>query len=147
ADLKLNRLQLHLTDDQGWRMQVHRYPRLTEVGAWRTESALGSWRAGVQDGTPHGGYYSQDDLREIVAYASAAGNTVVPEIDVPGHVQAMLAAYPELGVGGAQVRVRTTWWISEHVLDPDERALAFVTEVLEEVLDVFDSPWIALGGD
>src|SRR5690625_3636242 len=133
ADLKLNRLQLHLTDDQGWRMQVRRYPRLTEVGAWRTESGLGSWRAGVQDGTPHGGYYTQDDLREIAAYASARGVTVVPEIDVPGHVQAMLAAYPELGVGGAQVQVRTTWGISEHVLDPDQRALGFVTDVLEEV--------------
>jgi len=147
ADLKLNRLQLHLTDDQGWRMQVHRYPRLTEVGSWRTESGLGSWRAGVQDGTPHGGCYTQDDLREIAGYAADRGITVVPEIDVPGHVQAMLAAYPELGVGGTPVDVRTTWGISEHVLDPDERALTFVTHVLEEVLEVFDSPWIALGGD
>ncbi len=147
ADLKLNRLQLHLTDDQGWRMQVRRYPRLTEVGAWRTESGLGSWRAGVQDGTPHGGFYTQDDLREIACYASARGITVVPEIDVPGHVQALLAAYPELGVGGEQLPVRTTWGISEHVLDPDEPALAFVTDVLEEVMEVVDSPWIALGGD
>lgn len=144
---KLNVLQLHLTDDQGWRMQVHRYPELTRTGAWRSESTVGTWRTGSKDGRPHGGYYTQDDLREIVAYARDRGITVVPEIDVPGHVEAAVAAYPELGTSKHRSGVRTTWGISKDVLDPSEGSLAFFRHVLDEVLDVFDTPWIGLGGD
>ncbi|WP_336706399.1 beta-N-acetylhexosaminidase [Oerskovia sp. USHLN155] len=144
---KLNVVQLHLTDDQGWRMQVHRYPLLTEVGGWRTESNVGTWRTGVFDGRPHGGFYSQDDLREIVAYARERGVVVVPEIDAPGHVEAAVAAYPFLGTRKAPHAVRTTWGVSTEVLDPSDEALEFFTNVLDEVLDVFDSPWIAIGGD
>ncbi|WP_242504253.1 beta-N-acetylhexosaminidase [Promicromonospora panici] len=144
---RLNVLQLHLTDDQGWRMQVHRYPELTRTGAWRRESTVGTWRTGSGDGRPHGGFYTQDDLREIVAYARDRGVTVVPEIDVPGHVEAAVAAYPELGTRKDRQSVRTTWGISQDVLDPSEGSLAFFRHVLDEVLDVFDTPWIGLGGD
>ena len=144
---KLNVLQLHLTDDQGWRIEIERYPRLTEVGAWRAETGVGTWRTGVTDGQPHGGYYTQDDLREIVAFARERGVTVVPEIDVPGHVEAAVAAYPELGTRKQPHTVRTTWGVSTEVLDPSEESLEFFRGVLDEVLDVFDSPWIAIGGD
>ncbi|MFD6166494.1 beta-N-acetylhexosaminidase [Oerskovia sp. NPDC060287] len=144
---KLNVVQLHLTDDQGWRMQVHRYPLLTEVGGWRTESNVGTWRTGVFDGRPHGGFYTQDDLREIVAYARERGVVVVPEIDAPGHVEAAVAAYPFLGTRKTPHTVRTTWGVSTEVLDPSDEALEFFTNVLDEVCDVFDSPWIAIGGD
>nr|BFF18297.1 hypothetical protein GCM10025730_18180 [Promicromonospora thailandica] len=137
---RLNVLQLHLTDDQGWRVQVHRYPELTRTGAWRRESTVGTWRTGSRDGRPHGGFYTQDDLREIVAYARDRGITVVPEIDVPGHVEAAVAAYPELGTRKARQEVRTTWGISQDVLDPSEGSLAFFRHVLDEVLDVFDTP-------
>lgn len=144
---RLNVLQLHLTDDQGWRVQIDRYPELTRTGAWRRESTVGTWRTGSRDGRPHGGYYTQDDLREIVAYARDRGITVVPEIDVPGHVEAAVAAYPELGTRKDRSGVRTTWGISQDVLDPSEGSLAFFRHVLDEVLDVFDAPWIGLGGD
>ncbi|WP_265521773.1 beta-N-acetylhexosaminidase [Oerskovia flava] len=144
---KLNVVQLHLTDDQGWRMPVERYPRLTTTGGWRRESNVGTWRSGVLDGRPHGGSYTRDDLREIVAHARERGVTIVPEIDVPGHVEAAVAAYPELGTRKTPHEVRTTWGVSTEVLDPSEDSLAFFRHVLDEVLDVFDSPWIALGGD
>lgn len=144
---RLNVLQLHLTDDQGWRVQIHRYPELTRTGAWRPESTVGTWRTGSKDGRPHGGFYTQEDLREIVGYARDRGVTVVPEIDVPGHVEAAVAAYPELGTRKQRSGVRTTWGISQDVLDPSEGSLAFFRHVLDEVLDVFDAPWIGLGGD
>lgn len=142
---RLNVVHLHLTDDQGWRVEVPAHPRLTEVGAWRTETVIG--RTGEFDGTPHGGFYTVDDLREIAAYAAARAVTVVPEIDLPGHVQSVLAAYPELGNTGRAVEVRRTWGISEHVLAPTEEALGFARDVLDTVLDVFPGPWVHLGGD
>ncbi|MDD7834238.1 beta-N-acetylhexosaminidase [Paenarthrobacter sp. AB444] len=148
---KLNVLHLHLTDDQGWRIQINRYPKLTEIGAWRCESSLGSWRAGVFDGRPHGGFYTQDDLREIVAFAAERHITVIPEIDVPGHSQAAIAAYPELGEGPADgaepVEVWTRWGINDTVLSVSETSLEFYRNVLDEVVEIFPSPWISLGGD
>lgn len=143
----LDVVQLHLTDDQGWRVEIERYPRLTEVGAWRRESTVGTWRTGTPDGRPHGGYYTAGDLREIVAYARERGVTVVPEVDVPGHVQAALAAYPELAARPGAHEVRTAWGISDDVLDPSEASLAFFRDVLDEVCAIFDSPYVALGGD
>ncbi|MGV8846658.1 beta-N-acetylhexosaminidase [Tessaracoccus sp.] len=147
ADHKLNVIQLHLTDDQGWRMQIQRYPNLTETGAWRTESARGVWQGGQYDGEPHGGFYTADDLREMVSYARARGITIVPEIDVPGHVEAAIAAYPHLGTRKQPHTVRTTWGMSTQVLDPSESSLDFFRHVLDEVLEIFDSPWVGLGGD
>ncbi|HEU0256633.1 MAG TPA: beta-N-acetylhexosaminidase [Microbacteriaceae bacterium] len=144
---RLNVLQLHLTDDQGWRLEIRRYPRLTDAGAWRRSSQVGAGEAAPQDGRPHGGYYTQADAREIVAYARERAITVVPEIDAPGHAQAVLAAYPELGVTGRPVETSTVWDIGENVLNVEESTVRFVTDVLDEVMDLFDSPFIGVGGD
>ncbi|MFP3712933.1 beta-N-acetylhexosaminidase [Puerhibacterium sp. TATVAM-FAB25] len=143
----LNVLQLHLTDDQGWRLQVDAYPRLAEVGSWRAESTVGTWRTGRGDGRPHGGSYSRADVREIVAYARERGVTVVPEIDVPGHVQAVLTAHPELAARPGDHAVRTTWGISEDVLDPSPAAVELFARVLDQVCEDFDAPFVAIGGD
>ncbi|MFD7729719.1 beta-N-acetylhexosaminidase [Kitasatospora phosalacinea] len=148
---KLNVLHLHLTDDQGWRFEVRRYPRLTEVGGWRERSMVGYRAGGRRDDQPHGGHYTQDDLREIVAYAAARGVTVVPEIDLPGHNQAAIAAYPELGntdvVDTAALGTWTDWGVSENILNASEATLRFYEHVLEELLEVFPSTFVHLGGD
>jgi hexosaminidase len=145
---KLNTLHLHLTDDQGWRFEVRRYPRLTEVGAWRRESNAGHARENRFDGMPHGGFYTQDELRELVAYAARRGVRVMPEIDVPGHMQAAIAAYPKLGNDpGARLDVRTAWGISSHILNAAEETVTFVTDVLDELVDVFPFDYVHLGGD
>jgi len=144
---KLNVLHLHLTDDQGWRMEVRAFPRLTEVGAWRTESQVGSSRSPLRDGTPHGGYYTQDDLREIVAYARSRGVVVVPEIDVPGHSQAAIAAYPHLAPHLPPQQVWTRWGLNPHALGVSDEVLDFFRTVLDEVMEIFDAPMICLGGD
>ncbi|KUJ65003.1 beta-N-acetylhexosaminidase [Streptomyces albus subsp. albus] len=148
---KLNVLQLHLTDDQGWRIEIRRHPRLTEVGAWRARTRLGHRASPLWDERPHGGYYTQDDIREIVAYAAARHVTVVPEIDIPGHSQAAIAAYPELGntdaVDTAALAVWDDWGVSPHVLAPTEHTLRFYEGVLEEVLELFPSTFVHLGGD
>ncbi len=147
AQHKLNRLHLHLTEDQGWRFEVKRYPRLTKVGAWRAESDRGLAGTGDYDGTPHGGWYSQDELRELAAFADRRGVVIVPEVDLPGHVTAALAAYPELGVDGQPHEVARDWGIFTSVLNIEESTMAFVEQVLEELLDVFPSPFIHIGGD
>jgi hexosaminidase len=144
---KLNVLDLHLTDDQGWRVQIPGRPRLTEVGAWRPRSMLGSSSHETYDDRPHGGFYTGDDLREIVAYAAARHVTVVPEIDLPGHMEAAIAAYPSLGNGIAAPAVRTAWGISTQVLNVSDEALDFCREVLDEVCAIFPSPVIGIGGD
>jgi hexosaminidase len=142
---KLNVLHLHLTDDQGWRLEIKRYPRLTEVGSWRRESMLGWNDAG--DGRPHGGYYTQDDIREIVAFAAARHITVVPEIDIPGHTQAAIAAYPALGNVDEPLEVATRWGVGVNVLNVSDETLQFFHHVFEEVLELFPSPLIGVGGD
>ncbi len=148
---KLNVLHLHLTDDQGWRLEIERYPRLTEVGAWRARTKVGHRASPLWDERPHGGYYTKDDIREIVAYAAERHITVVPEIDVPGHSQAAIAAYPELGntdvVDTAALSVWDTWGVNPNVLAPTEAVLAFYENVLTEVLDLFPSPFVHIGGD
>jgi hexosaminidase len=152
---RLNRLQFHLTDDQGWRIEILGAPRLTEVGAWRRESQVGAHvpdetgeLAPVAfDGRPHGGFYTQDDLREIVAYAAERFIDVAPEIEVPGHARSVLAAYPELGVTREHVEVWTEWGISHDILNTEESTIRFFERVLDEVMDVFPSEWIGLGGD
>ncbi|MFD5564590.1 beta-N-acetylhexosaminidase [Kitasatospora griseola] len=148
---KLNVLHFHLTDDQGWRIEVKRYPELTGTAAWRERSMVG-FRAGKRhDDQPHGGYYTQDDLREIVAYAAARHITVVPEVDLPGHNQAAIAAYPELGntdvVDTAALGTWTDWGVSENILNASEATLRFYEHVLEEVLEIFPSTFVHLGGD
>lgn len=141
----MNVLHLHLTDDQGWRLQILRYPRLTEVGAWRPSTQVGS---GDEDGRPHGGFYTQDDIREIVAYAADRHVSVVPEIESPGHARAAVAAYPELAVGGAAPDgVWTRWGISDDVFNVEESTIDFLCGVLDEVIDLFPSAYIGIGGD
>jgi hexosaminidase len=143
---KLNVLHLHLTDDQGWRVEVPGRPRLTSVGAWRPRSMLGSPVHDRYDERPHGGYYTTGDLREIVAYAAQRHVTVVPEIDMPGHMQAAIAAYPELG-NGFSGGVRTSWGISSHVLNVTDEALDFCREVLDQVCAIFPGELVGIGGD
>ena len=149
---RMNVLHLHLTDDQGWRIEIQRYPRLTEVGSWRPRSMIGTSqeakRVGAKyDETPHSGFFTQDDVREIVAYAAARFITVVPEIDLPGHSQAAIAAYPELGNTGAQLEVWTDWGINPRVLNVTNETIAFYQGVLEEVLELFPSVFVHVGGD
>jgi hexosaminidase len=146
---RLNVLHLHLTDDQGWRIEVPAHPRLTSVGGWREGSWTGRPPDGTEgdDGRPHGGFYMSADLREIVAYAAARQVTVVPEVDVPGHSQAAIAAYPELGVTGARLPVLTRWGISDNVLNASAETLAFYREVFTHVASLFPSEVICVGGD
>ncbi|MFE3149842.1 beta-N-acetylhexosaminidase [Streptomyces sp. NPDC059218] len=151
---KLNVFHFHLTDDQGWRIEIKRFPRLTEVGSWRSRTKHGHRASELWDETPHGGYYTQDDIREIVAYAAERHIRVVPEIDIPGHSQAAIAAYPELGnadvVDTTALSVWDTWGINANVLAPTDNTLRFFEGVLEEVLDLFPaatSPFIHIGGD
>ncbi|MBO8202057.1 beta-N-acetylhexosaminidase [Streptomyces smyrnaeus] len=148
---KLNVFHLHLTDDQGWRMEIRRYPRLTEVGGSRSRTRVGHRASPLWDERPHGGHYTQDDLREIVAYAAERHITVVPEIELPGHSQAAIAAYPQLGntdvVDTSALEVWTDWGVSPQLLAPTDDVLRFYEHVLEEVLDVFPSPFIHIGGD
>lgn len=151
---KLNVLHLHLTDDQGWRIEIERYPRLTAVGAWRARSRWGHRASPLWSETPHGGFYTRDDIREIVAYATERHVRIVPEIDVPGHSQAAIAAYPELGntdvVDTAALEVWDDWGVNENVLAPTEAVLRFYEGVFEEVLDLFPaevSPFVHVGGD
>ncbi|MCL6736806.1 beta-N-acetylhexosaminidase [Streptomyces neyagawaensis] len=148
---KLNVLHFHLTDDQGWRIEIERYPRLTEVGSWRARTKFGHRASPLWEEKPHGGHYTRDDLREIVAYAAERHITVVPEIDIPGHSQAAIAAYPELGntdvVDTASLTVWDTWGINENVLAPTDHTLRFYEGVLEEVLELFPSTFVHIGGD
>ncbi|MEW1610429.1 MULTISPECIES: beta-N-acetylhexosaminidase [unclassified Streptomyces] len=151
---KLNVLHLHLTDDQGWRVEIKRHPRLTEVGAWRTRTKYGHRASELWDETPHGGYYTQDDIREIVAYAAERHIRVVPEIDIPGHSQAAISAYPELGntdvTDTTTLSVWDTWGINPNVLAPTDNTVRFFEGVFEELLDLFPattSPFIHVGGD
>ena len=144
---KLNRFHLHLTEDQGWRFEVKRYPRLTAIGAWRRESQLGHLSEHRYDGIPHGGYYTQQELRDLVAFAALRGVEVVPEIDVPGHATAAIAAYPELGNGPDPVAVSRGWGIHTSVLNIEEPTLEFVENVIDELIDVFPSGWVHIGGD
>ncbi|MCF3182071.1 beta-N-acetylhexosaminidase [Streptomyces polychromogenes] len=151
---KLNVLHLHLTDDQGWRIEIERYPKLTETGSWRPRSRWGHRASPLWNETPHGGFYTHDDIREIVAYAAERHVRIVPEVDIPGHSQAAIAAYPWLGnadvVDTAALRVWEDWGVSENVLAPTEEVLRFYEGVFEELLELFPpevSPFVHVGGD
>ena len=146
---RLNRLHLHLTDDQGWRIEIKRYPRLTQVGAWRAETVErhSLLKPRLFNGHPHGGFYTRDDIERIVAYGTTRHVTIVPEIDLPGHMQAAIAAYPWLGNDGLPCAVSTYWGVHSHVLNAEERTMRFLEDVLTEVIEMFPSPWIHIGGD
>jgi hexosaminidase len=145
---KLNRLHLHLNDDQGWRVEVPAWPLLTEVGAWRASSPLGREPHVIDDGERYGGFYRADDLATIRDHAASRYVTVVPEVDLPGHAQAVLAAYPDLGNRPHHhLDVWTRWGVSEHVLAPTPEALSFAADVVGYVADLFPGSPVHVGGD
>lgn len=135
---KMNRFHWHLTEDQGWRIEIDKYPKLTEVGAWRKGD----------DGVMYGGYYTKDDIREVVAYAAERHIVVVPEIEMPGHAMAALASYPELSCTGGPFEVPSTWGVFKDIYCAgNDSVFVFLKDVLNEVMDLFPSPWIHIGGD
>ncbi|MFM6998273.1 MAG: beta-N-acetylhexosaminidase, partial [Bacteroidota bacterium] len=148
AEHKMNRFHWHLTEDQGWRIEIKRYPRLTEVGAWRNASQVGPYGDQRFDSTRYGGFYTQDEVREIVAYAAARHITVVPEIELPGHARAALAAYPELSCTGLAQPVATGWGVFDDVYCAgNDSVFSFLEGVLDEVLALFPGEYIHIGGD
>lgn len=143
---KMNTLHWHLTDDQGWRIEIRRYPKLTAIGAWRTDT-MRTYDPKTYWGMPHGGFYTQEDIREVVAYAKARFVNVVPEIEMPGHAQAAIAAYPELGNTGKQLQVATGFGVIDDVFNVEDSTIQFLQNVLAEVIELFPSPFIHIGGD
>ena len=144
---RLSHLHLHLNDDQGWRVALAAWPRLTEVGAWRASTPIGHARDCRDDGIPYGGYYSEADVARLVAHAASRHVTLVPEVDLPGHAQAVLAAYPALANVAEPLTVSTRWGISPHVLAPSPAALDFVEQVVGAVADLFPGSPVHVGGD
>jgi hexosaminidase len=148
---KFNVFHWHLTEDQGWRIEIKKYPKLTSVGAFRKDSMTAPRTKDPAlrkfSGQPHGGFYTQDDVREVVRYAADRGITVLPEIEMPGHAMAAIAAYPELGNTGKPIEVLTYWGITDHVLAVTDNVLRFFEDVFDEVLDLFPSKFIHVGGD
>ncbi len=150
SQYKFNYFHWHLTEDQGWRVEIKKYPKLTEIGSKRPESVLGrNLQPYVGDNTPVEGFYTQDQIRDIVAYAKARFITIIPEIDLPGHSSAALAAYPELGCkDNYNYKVQTTWGIFKEVYCPTPKTFQFLDDVLGELIDLFpDTPYIHIGGD
>lgn len=143
----INRFHWHLTDDQGWRIEIKSHPKLTEIGAWRTGTVVGR-NSGKYEESRYGGYYTQAEIRDIVHYAAQRYVTIIPEIDLPGHMQAALAAYPELGCTGGPYEVWRQWGVSEDVLCAgNDQVYAFLQDVLTEVVELFPSDYIHIGGD
>ncbi|MCH7408476.1 family 20 glycosylhydrolase [Belliella sp. DSM 111904] len=174
ALFKLNRLHWHLTDDQGWRLEIKKYPKLTQQAAWRDSTIIGQYgdfSPFIYDGTPHGGFYTQNEARELVAYAAKRHITIIPEIELPGHTSAVLAAYPEFGsfevVNGVALKgtidakrengkpynneilgfVPGYWGVLYNIFGPKEETFGFLEDVLTEVMDIFPSKYIHIGGD
>lgn len=143
----MNYFHWHLSEDQGWRIEIKKYPKLTQIGAWRKETVIGQ-NSGTYDGKRYGGYYTQDQIKDIVAYAQARHITILPEIDMPGHMLAALASYPELGCTGGPYQVATKWGVFDDVLCVGkESSFKFVENVLDEVMNLFPSKYIQIGGD
>lgn len=147
AAFKLNRLHLHLTDDQGWHLEIRRYPELTKIGAWREKSSSKDY-FNNPSGKAHGGFYTQDDIREIVAYAAKRHITVVPEIEMPGHAQAALASRNELSCTGAKLKVLTHWGVNKEIYCAgNDETFVFLRNVLTEVAELFPGEYVHIGGD
>ena len=143
----INRFHWHLTDDQGWRVEIKKYPLLTQIGSKRDQTVIGH-NSGKYDGKPYGGFYTQQEIRDIVKYAADRYITIVPEIDLPGHMQAALSAYPELGCTGGPYKVWQMWGVSDNVLCAgNDKTLTFIDNVLKEIVDLFPSKFIHVGGD
>ena len=148
---KMNKFHWHLTDDQGWRIEIKKYPKLTEIGSKRDETLIGHARfAGKNpkfDGIPHGGYYTQNDIKEIISYAKKKFIEIIPEIDMPGHTAAMIASYPELGTSKHNISVKKSWGVHNEILIPSENTFNFLDGVFKEVSELFPSQYVHIGGD
>ena len=145
---KVNRFHWHLTEDQGWRLEIKKYPLLTEKGQWRKETVIGSLASGVYDGTPHGGYYTQEQVKELVKYAAERYVTIIPEIELPGHALAAIACYPELSCGlEDHYETATKWGVFKQVYCPKESTFKFLEDVFDEVFELFPSEVVHIGGD
>jgi hexosaminidase len=147
---KMNTFHWHLTEDQGWRIEIKKYPRLTEIGAYRKETVAGAQKkeGNTFDGKPYGGFYTQNEVREIVKYAKSKFITVIPEIEMPGHAIAALTSYPELSCTGGPFEVRKLWGVDDDVFCAgNEQVFTFLQDVLSEVMDLFPSKYIHIGGD
>jgi hexosaminidase len=150
SQYKFNKFHWHLTDDQGWRIEIKKYPKLTEIGSKRPESVKGRvLQPYVGDGVPVEGFYTQEQIKDVIAYAKARYITVIPEIELPGHASAALAAYPQLGCKADYTyKVQTTWGIFKEVFCPTDETFKFLEDVLDETIALFpDSPYIHIGGD
>ncbi|WP_353150427.1 beta-N-acetylhexosaminidase [Flavobacterium sp.] len=144
---KMNTFHWHLTEDQGWRIEIKKYPKLTEVGAWRNGSMVGRYDDKKFDDIKYGGFYTQEEIKEVVAYALQRHVTIIPEIEMPGHSLAALAAYPELSCTGGPFEVGKKWGVFDDVYCPKEETFTFLENVLSEVLALFPSEYIHIGGD
>jgi len=155
---KMNTFHWHLSDDQGWRIEIKKYPKLTSIGSKRTETVAGHvlkspvslriWKDVQEyDGIPHEGYYTQEEIKEVVAYASERFITIIPEIDLPGHTSSLIAAYPEYGSSDKNIGVKTIWGIQEDIIKPNENTFNFLKDVFTEIADLFPSKYIHIGGD
>jgi len=148
---KMNTFHWHLTEDQGWRIEIKKYPKLTEVGAFRKETLIGHGATPRKDqkfdGKPYGGFYTQEEVKDIVDYAAKRHITVIPEIELPGHSLAAIAAYPELGNTGKQYDVGTRWGVFKEIYAPTDKTFSFLEDVLTEVMELFPSKLIHIGGD
>ena len=149
ARLKMNTFHWHLTEDQGWRIEIKKYPKLQEIAAYRKETLIGHYNDQPHqfDGKPYGGFYTQEQIKEVVAYAKTRQITIIPEIEMPGHSQAAIAAYPELGCSGKQVEVATKWGVFDEVYCPKESTFKFLEDVIDEVVALFPGKYIHIGGD
>ena len=149
ARLKMNTFHWHLTEDQGWRIEIKKYPKLQEIAAFRNETLIGHYNDQPHqfNGKPYGGFYTQEQIKEVVAYAKTRQVTIIPEIEMPGHSQAAIAAYPELGCTGKQVEVATKWGVFDEVYCPKESTFKFLEDVIDEVATLFPGKYIHIGGD
>ncbi len=149
AMLKMNTLHWHLTEDQGWRVEIKKYPKLQETAAYRNETLIGHYNDDPQrfDGKRYGGYYTQEAIKMIVAYAEKRQITIIPEIEMPGHSQAAIAAYPELGCTGKPMEAATKWGVFDEIYCTTDGVFEFLENVLDEVLELFPSTYIHIGGD
>lgn len=148
AALKINKFHWHLTDDAGWRIEIKKYPKLTEIGGFRNDTEIGTWESGKRSGKPHGGFYTQDDIKEIIEYARLRHIQVIPEIEMPGHASAAIAAYPWLGILGELKEVPAVFGKhkdSYNIASPE--VITFLQDVLDEVCELFPSEVIHVGGD
>ena len=145
---KVNRFHWHLTEDQGWRIEIKKYPLLTEKGQWRKETVVGSLKSGIYDGKPYGGFYSQDEVRDLIEYAAERHVTIIPEIEIPGHSLAAISCYPELSCGlEDHYETATRWGIFKQVYCPKEETFKFLEDVFDEIIELFPSELIHIGGD